>query len=54
MRSYEDICQELTQLRNDNREAYTKLNEERTKVKALAEELDWWRTTFGPKTLNQI
>ena len=54
MRTYEDICQELGQLRDDNREAYSKLNEEREKVKKLTAELEWWRTTFGPKTLNQL
>lgn len=49
MRSYEDICEELTQLRNSEREAYRKLNEEREKLKTTTIELEWWRKTFGPE-----
>jgi hypothetical protein len=54
MRTYEDICKELSQLRDYHRETSIKLNEEREKNKALTTELEWWRTTFGPKTLNQL
>lgn len=41
MRSDEDIREECVHLRQENREAYTKLNEEREKVKALTAELEW-------------
>lgn len=49
MRSYEDISEELQNLRDQNREAYAKLNEEREKNKVAMKELEWWRKTFGPE-----
>lgn len=54
MRTREDLSEEVVHLRDDNREAYIKLNAEREKVKTLTAELGWWRTTFGPKTLNTL
>lgn len=48
-RSYEDICEELLQLRDSDRKWATEAEEHRKEIKALKTELDWWRKTFGPE-----
>lgn len=48
MRTYDDLSQELLQLRDATRKYSDEAKDQRDEIKALKAELAWWRKTFGP------